>query len=321
MIERVAVIVALVPALAGCSLFRGSPVPPPPPPPEKTDIVGIDGRTLSERLVRDETGAIVGFEPLTRARDTVAAAQWSQAVAEHQREALERAETALAAAQSSWHRIAGAPTDRLDILAAVAHDSHRARRWAEIAMAVSSRKATLAEIERLELQLARREAEDERWLGIKLVPDMYGNITFSPGTARIEPESRDVIERLVEFLAIHPRYALEIRGHTDDTAPSPAALRRFLRAHPEVAERTGGGEAQVAAYNREISRRRAKAVVEALASVGFDESRFSAKGFGASRPIADNDTAAGRRKNRRVEVLVVPALGWAGDYADGPEKG
>lgn len=321
MTVRVAFVTVLVIGLAGCSLFRGSPVPPPPPPPADADVTGIDGRSLLQKFERDETGKIVGFEPLTRARETVAAAQWSQAVAEHQGETLARAETALDAAESEWRRIAGAPADRPDILAAVAHHSHRARRWAQIAMAVSARKAALAEIERLELKLARREAEDERWLGIKLVPDMYGNITFEPGTARITPASRDVIEKLVEFLAVHPRYALEIRGHTDDTAPSPAALRRFLRTHPEVAERADGAEERVAAYNRAMSLRRAEAVVKALVAVGFDESRFSAKGLGASRPVADNDTAAGRRQNRRVEVLVVPALGWAGDYDNEAEKG
>lgn len=321
MIGRIAVVTVLVLAVAGCSLFRGSPVPPPPPPPAETDIVDIDGRTLLERLERDDTGAIVGFGPLMRARETVAAAQWNPAVAENRGEALRRAETAIAGAESAWEAIGGAPADRPDILAAIAHDSHRARRWAEIAIAGTLRETTLAEIDRMKLKLARRKAEDERWLGVELVPGRYGDIIFTPGTVRIEPASRDVIERLAEFLAVHPRYALEIRGHSDDSPPSPAALRRFLRAHPEAAERTGDVDAQVAAYNRMISLRRARAVVDALAASGFDESRLSTRGFGASRPVADNDSAAGRRRNRRVEVLVIPALGWAGDYAEKAESG
>lgn len=321
MIGRIAVVTVLVLAVAGCSLFRASPVPPPPPPPAETDIVDIDGRTLLERLERDDTGAIVGFGPLMRARETVAAAQWNPAVAENRGEALRRAETAIAGAESAWEAIGGAPADRPDILATIAHDSHRARRWAEIAIAGTLRETTLAEIDRMKLKLARRKAEDERWLGVELVPDRYGDIIFTPGTVRIEPASRDVIERLAEFLAVHPRYALEIRGHSDDSPPSPAALRRFLRAHPEAAERTGDVDAQVAAYNRMISLRRARAVVDALAASGFDESRLSARGFGASRPVADNDSAAGRRRNRRVEVLVIPALGWAGDYAEKAESG
>lgn len=316
MTARLAIVVFLGLAAAGCSVFRGSPVPPPPPRPDASDIVGIEGQTVLEQIERDAAGTVTGFEPLTRARETVAAAQNDEAVPQHGGDALAEAQTALAGAESAWREIAGAPAEKTGTLAAIAHDSHRARRWAEIAMALAARETALTEVDRVRLQLARREAEDERWLGAELVPDMYGDINFAVGTTDIAPDSDPVIEQIVKFLKVHPRYAVEIRGHSDNSPPSPDSLRRFLREHPEVMEEVEGVDARAAAFNRAVSLRRARAVTAALAAGGIDESRLSARGFGASHPVADNDTAAGRRENRRVEVMVVPALGWAGDYAD-----
>ncbi|MBL8917531.1 MAG: OmpA family protein [Myxococcaceae bacterium] len=60
------------------------------------------------------------------------------------------------------------------------------------------------------------------------------------------------------------------------------------------------------AYNLDLSERRAKAVVDALTKRGIDRARLASKGFGKSKPVADNATAQGRSLNRRVEVSVVP---------------
>lgn len=307
---HVALLTTLVLASAGCSLFRGSPVPPPPPPPE-AGPAELGGGDLDGLVERNEDGAVTGFEPLAEARAAVAEARADDAVEKYADEALARAETALEAAETEWRGIADAPDGHPEVLATVAHHSHQARRWAGIALAEAAREAGLAEIERVQLDLARIEAEDERWLGSELVPAMYGHIRFATGTARITG-SGDVIARLVEFLQVHPRYALEVRGHTDDTPPSDGNLRRFLASHPEIADKTESRAERAAAYNRDLSLRRAEAVVEAVAEAGIDPARLEAKGFGSSQPVADNDTAAGRRANRRVEVLVVPGLDWAG---------
>jgi outer membrane protein OmpA-like peptidoglycan-associated protein len=56
------------------------------------------------------------------------------------------------------------------------------------------------------------------------------------------------------------------------------------------------------AYNLGLSERRARAVVAALVKRGIDGARLQAKGFGKSRPVADNATAQGRALNRRVEI-------------------
>ena len=60
-----------------------------------------------------------------------------------------------------------------------------------------------------------------------------------------------------------------------------------------------------APYNRALSQRRAAAVVTALVKRGVPAERLVAQGFGPDRPVADNATAEGRAKNRRVELRVV----------------
>jgi OOP family OmpA-OmpF porin len=57
-------------------------------------------------------------------------------------------------------------------------------------------------------------------------------------------------------------------------------------------------------YNQNLSERRAAAVNAYLTKRGVDSSRITTKGFGESKPIADNKTAEGRAKNRRVEIKV-----------------
>jgi outer membrane protein OmpA-like peptidoglycan-associated protein len=59
------------------------------------------------------------------------------------------------------------------------------------------------------------------------------------------------------------------------------------------------------ADNLLLSTNRAKSVVEYLISKGIDKTSLTAKGFGATQPVADNGTETGRAKNRRTELLVV----------------
>ncbi|HEX8037899.1 MAG TPA: OmpA family protein [Chryseosolibacter sp.] len=83
---------------------------------------------------------------------------------------------------------------------------------------------------------------------------------------------------IVEYLLSHPERPVKISGHTDDT----------------------GSEA----HNLILSRRRADAVAEYLAGNGIDAGRLATFGFGSAKPIAPNTSDEGRRKNRRVELLI-----------------
>src|SRR5262249_35582083 len=76
----------------------------------------------------------------------------------------------------------------------------------------------------------------------------------------------------------HPGLRIEVEGHTDSV---------------------GGDE-----YNQKLSENRANAVREFLVGEGLKPEGITSQGFGKTKPVADNNTAAGRQRNRRVELVV-----------------
>lgn len=104
------------------------------------------------------------------------------------------------------------------------------------------------------------------------------NVYFGHDDSQLEPRSSRELDQLAQLLARHPEARLRIVGHTDAT----------------------GAEA----YNRELSRRRAAAVVDYLTSVGVDAARLTSEGRGLSEAVADNATERGRALNRRVVAEV-----------------
>lgn len=107
------------------------------------------------------------------------------------------------------------------------------------------------------------------------------NINFATGSAKLTGDSAGELGRLINFLKRSPDLRIEIRGHTDNT----------------------GGRAQ----NTSLSQRRAQSVFDYLVKQGIQKERLRAKGFGPEKPVATNDTAEGRRKNRRVTFIVLGA--------------
>jgi outer membrane protein OmpA-like peptidoglycan-associated protein len=105
---------------------------------------------------------------------------------------------------------------------------------------------------------------------------VYG-INFDSDSDRIKDESKPTLDKIVELLKAKPDWKLTIEGHTDSTA---------------------GAE-----HNQALSERRAASVSAYLTGAGIAGSRLSSAGFGASKPVATNDTALGRAQNRRVELV------------------
>jgi outer membrane protein OmpA-like peptidoglycan-associated protein len=101
-------------------------------------------------------------------------------------------------------------------------------------------------------------------------------INFETGKSDIKPESQPIIDQLSEMLKQNPALKISIEGHTDNV----------------------GGDIT----NKPLSESRAKSVMNALISKGIEVSRLKSKGWGQSKPIADNNTEEGRAKNRRVEI-------------------
>lgn len=102
-------------------------------------------------------------------------------------------------------------------------------------------------------------------------------ITFDIDKSDIKPESMGTLNMIINVLKSNPSLKFEIDGHTDNT-----------------------GEA---AHNLTLSQQRADAVKTQLVKMGIDGSRLTAKGFGDTKPINDNDTPEGRANNRRVEFV------------------
>ena len=106
---------------------------------------------------------------------------------------------------------------------------------------------------------------------------VYG-IYFDTGKAEVKPESEAALNEIAKLLQQDPKLKLYVVGHTDNVG----AL----------------------ASNMDLSRRRANAVTQDLTTKhGVDAARLSPQGDGPTAPVASNDTAEGREKNRRVELV------------------
>ncbi len=103
-------------------------------------------------------------------------------------------------------------------------------------------------------------------------------ILFDTGSAVLKPEAIDRLEKIGTILAKYSDDRVRIEGHTDSTG--------------------------TAAANEALSLRRADAVKRVLVGRGVQEPQITALGMGQTRPVADNKTAAGRAKNRRVELHI-----------------
>jgi outer membrane protein OmpA-like peptidoglycan-associated protein len=105
------------------------------------------------------------------------------------------------------------------------------------------------------------------------------NVLYNTGSSELKSSSYATLDELVVVLKAYPSINIEIGGHTDNV-----------------------GEAD---KNLELSQKRAESVASYLASHGIDGERVSYKGYGATAPVADNDTDAGKEQNRRTEVKIV----------------
>jgi OOP family OmpA-OmpF porin len=110
----------------------------------------------------------------------------------------------------------------------------------------------------------------------KRVDYAANNILFVTGSAKLQTSSFRGLNDVIKILQENPDMHLAIDGHTDNVGND--------------------------AFNQELSDKRAASVRNYFISKGIDEARITSTGHGESQPIADNKTASGRQKNRRVEL-------------------
>jgi OOP family OmpA-OmpF porin len=102
-------------------------------------------------------------------------------------------------------------------------------------------------------------------------------INFDTGKSTIKPESKPIVDQIVQMLKSSPDLKLNVEGHTDNVG------------NPKS--------------NKTLSEERAKSVIAEIIKQGVDAKRLSPVGFGQDKPIADNKTEEGKAKNRRVELV------------------
>jgi outer membrane protein OmpA-like peptidoglycan-associated protein len=113
----------------------------------------------------------------------------------------------------------------------------------------------------------------------KVLKEVFESLVFASGSLEIEPESYPALDNLAKLLNAKKTYLVSIEGHTDNIGD--------------------------ASNNLALSLKRAQAVKKYLMDKGIDGKRIFTEGYGQTRPVASNATPEGRKKNRRVEFLIM----------------
>jgi chemotaxis protein MotB len=145
--------------------------------------------------------------------------------------------------------------------------------------------ALLAELEE---EVAAGQIQIQRLRdGIRV--NLSQDILFATGSAELDAQGRDVLTRVSEQLA-KAGHRIEVEGHTDDV-------------------KIGGALARTYPTNWELAGARAARVVRLFEEKGLDRERMAAVSFGEMRPVASNAEEAGRSRNRRIEIRLLPPEG------------
>ena len=118
-------------------------------------------------------------------------------------------------------------------------------------------------------------------MGSYLVLNTPSDLLFATGSATLSSKLQRDLQTVANSLSQYPASAIQVVGHTDNTG--------------------------TAAFNQDLSQRRASAVASALINGGVAAGRFKIEGRGEDQPIASNLTEEGRAQNRRVEIIIRPS--------------
>ena len=194
---------------------------------------------------------------------------------------VERAQAELAAAHEAAVKTAAEVADLKDKLAqSQARNEQLAQ---EKDTALETRKSLEDE---MRTALESKDVTISRLQG-KLTVNILDRILFDSGEADLKPDGSAVLRKVAGILAQHPELKVHVIGHTDNVPIKASARRRFPS-------------------NWELSTTRATAAVRFLTeNAGVDPRRLGAVGYGEFRPVADNATAEGRARNRRIAITIL----------------
>jgi chemotaxis protein MotB len=121
----------------------------------------------------------------------------------------------------------------------------------------------------------------------KLTVNMVDSILFDSGKAEVKKGGLEILGKVISILKDASDKSIRIEGHTDNVQISRALAHRYPT-------------------NWELSAARAINVMRFLQEQGIDPANLSAVAYGEWKPVATNDTAEGKAKNRRIEIILVP---------------
>ncbi len=259
-----------------------------------------DARIITVKKMEEENLASerqAGVDRESRAEGKRAAAQsetervtreadGARVAAQAEAERLKREhEVQIAAAQADADRLKGENDLRTASAATEAdrlkreNDAQRAGLQADLDRAAKEKAQAEAEKTELRVQLLRQfnVILETRDTARGLIVNM-SDVLFDSAKYSLRPAAREKLARVAGIISGHPGLRLEVEGHTDSV---------------------GGDD-----YNQLLSEHRASSVRDYLTQAGIPMNSVSAKGLGKTRPVASNDTTAGRQQNRRVELVV-----------------
>ncbi|MBT6434556.1 MAG: OmpA family protein, partial [Deltaproteobacteria bacterium] len=141
-------------------------------------------------------------------------------------------------------------------------------------------------IAQLEEDITAKKVKISKLSGVVKV-DLDNSILFRAGSSKLGKEGRAALSQVVEALKGSAERVIRVYGHTDSTTAPEGAFYK---------------------NNWGLSSLRAASVVSFLIEEGIEPADVAAVGFGATRPIGDNETKEGRDLNRRIEIVLVPKL-------------
>ncbi|HJZ65860.1 MAG TPA: OmpA family protein [Candidatus Acidoferrum sp.] len=169
----------------------------------------------------------------------------------------------------------------------------RAAALADQQAALEQKKAAEADAEKARAAAAKAEAEKAE-LRAQLLAQLnavlqtqdtarglivnMSDVLFDTGSYTLRPAAREKLAKISGIVLAHPGLILQIEGHTDSVGSDD--------------------------FNQRLSEQRAGSVLAFLAEQGVSASAMTSRGFGKTQPVATNDTADGRQRNRRVELVV-----------------
>jgi outer membrane protein OmpA-like peptidoglycan-associated protein len=243
-----------------------------------------DARLITIRKMEEQETA--NEKAAADRRESEAKAQAAQA--ESERASAERAKAEANRATAEAERAKSEAQAEADRASRERNDAEAAR-----AAALAQEQATRAQLDQARQTAAQAEEEktqlreqlqhqlnmilETRETARGLIVNM-SDVLFDTGKYSLKPGAREKLAKIGGIVLAHPGLKLAVEGHTDSV---------------------GSDE-----YNQQLSEQRANSVRSYLVSQGVSADAVTALGFGKTRPVTDNNTAAGRQQNRRVELVV-----------------